>query len=88
MNRVWHLNGKSNMICGQRVCVCGGAHEQPTNNWQSVEQRVGFTTLVVPRLSTGSAKRRSEGVNCKQILPQAELVKAAPIDHPHVNDKW
>ena len=46
MSRVWHLNGKSNMICGQRVCVCGGAHEQPTNNRQSVELRVGFTTLV------------------------------------------
>ena len=42
MNRVWLAP-----VCGQRVCVCEGALEQPTNNWQSIKQRVGFTTLVV-----------------------------------------
>ena len=48
--------GKSSITCGQRVCVCAAAHEQPTNNWQSIKQRVGFTTLVVPRVSTGSMR--------------------------------
>ena len=51
MNRVWHVN-KEIMICGQRPASfvraqAGKAHGQPTNNWQSVGQRAGFTTSVV-----------------------------------------
>ena len=82
MNRVWPAP-----VCGQRVCVCEGALEQPTNNWQSIKQRVGFTTLVVHACQLVPCEAAvDDGVNnCNKFLP--ELVKTASIDHPHRNDK-
>ena len=78
--RVWHLNGKSNMICGQWVCVCGCTHEQPTNNWQSVELRVGFTASIA--VASSILWQRNDGAQQLSSL-NLGLVKVAPIEHPH-----
>ena len=61
---VCHVDGKDG-FCGQRVivasgfCVCTGAHEQPTNNWQSVGQMAGFTTSVAVAQAVSSSQSQS-----------------------------
>ena len=37
---------------------CAGAHEQPTNNWLSVGQRVGFATSVAVAQAVSSPRQR------------------------------
>ena len=50
-------------------CVCAGAQEQaqeqPANNWQSVGQRVGFTTSVVHacQLVSLAMSQQRNGIN-------------------------
>ena len=44
-------------------CVCAGAHEQPVNNWQSVGQRVGFTTSVVHACQLVAWQLDNDGVH-------------------------
>ena len=62
---VWHVDGK-----GERLSVSWpagfvqvGAHEQPTNNWLSVGQRVGFTTLVAVAQAVSSPRQRRSNDN-------------------------
>ena len=52
---MWMARGKDLVFRGRRVCA--GAHEQPTNNWLSVGQRVGFTTSVAVAQAVSSPRQ-------------------------------
>ena len=56
---VCHVDGKRRVIVASGFCVCTGAHEQPTNNWQSVGQMAGFTTSVAVAQAVSSSTRHS-----------------------------
>ena len=87
----WHGDHDLWPVAGG-FCVCSSAQEQPANNWQSVGQRVGFTTSVVhacqrPR-TVSQLETMANVSDCHKS--QLRLANLAQIDHPHESKmtKW
>ena len=65
-------------------CVCAGAQEHPANNWQSVGQRVGFTTSVVHDCTSSHVKMSADGEGHHSQVLNAIPVRASIVPVPQL----